>query len=207
MEKTETGNQKADSLQRKPDNQPALIHRPRKWPTLLSVGTLIASATGGIWAILWASTAFTDVAIAVNFIVVNILSLLVLLAIVTQACIYWAQRGIMKQQGEVLKEQSSTLKTQTVAMAKQIIAMDGQLTTMQDQAESMKAALIETRNIVSQNERAIKAAEESTAIAKDAFYVGEAPYFGITQITFEWIPNNVEAGTNGGGRPKVKITS
>jgi len=34
------------------------------------------------------------------------------------------------------------------------------------------------------NERAVEAAEKSAKAAQDAFYVGEAPWFGITCIDF-----------------------
>ena len=88
MEEACTSNQETSDLQRKPENQATLINRPREWPAVLTVGALVTAASGGVGAIVWASAAFTDIAVATNFIVVNILSLFVLLAIVAQACIY-----------------------------------------------------------------------------------------------------------------------
>jgi hypothetical protein len=70
-------------------------------------------------------------------------------------------------------------------------AMLGQLDAMQD-------SLTETRNLVAQNERAVTAAEESARTAREAFHIGEAPYFGITKMTF--------AEFEEGARPRLFIT-
>jgi hypothetical protein len=68
--------------------------------------------------------------------------------------------------------------------ANQGVKMQGQLDEMKRQAGFMEAGLDETRKLVAQNERATKAAEDSAKIAQEALYVGEAPYFGITNIDY-----------------------
>jgi hypothetical protein len=52
--------------------------------------------------------------------------------------------------------------------------------------------------MATQNERLIKASEESAKVARDAFHAGEAPYFGIAQIAPE--------DFKGEYAPYVKIT-
>lgn len=77
---------------------------------------------------------------------------------------------------------------------------------MHDQWEAMQNSLDETRKLVSQNERMVKAAEESAKIAREAFYVGEAPYFGITEIILSWIGGVPDVNTLVSSRPELVIT-
>lgn len=82
--------------------------------------------------------------------------------------------------------------------------------TMQRQNEIMQGELDITRDSVKQSERALlasetqaKAVEQSVVIAKESFYVGERPYFGITGIDLTMVSLNmprVEVAFGNGGR-------
>jgi hypothetical protein len=61
------------------------------------------------------------------------------------------------------------------------------------QWEAMRDSLKETRKAAAQTERVIKAAESSAKTAKDSFYAGEAPYFGVRRIWFQDFPARLSA--------------
>jgi hypothetical protein len=109
---------------------------------------LVAVAGGGFYGIWRTSGAFADSGIAVNFVVVNTLSLLVFLAIVAQACIYWSQRGLMKKQWEAMQntlmvtQHSADMATgQLVAMQSQERALYQQLEVIKEQSLTMKSSV------------------------------------------------------------------
>jgi hypothetical protein len=208
MKETDTGNQNASALQREKHQQAARVPKWRVWPTVAVILTLLAAAGGGIWTILWFSAAFTDTVVAVNFIVVNILSLFVLLAIIAQACIYLGQRGVMRKQWTAMlsglertDEMIEHMEGQLAAAEKQAVVMTAQTDfvaiqtqTMGQHTDLMIESVKDTRRMIEQNERAVKAAEKNAQIAEAA----EAPYFGIIGIQL----NNFSAGYY----PTVSIT-
>jgi len=60
------------------------------------------------------------------------------------------------------------------------------------------------RRMATQNERLIRASEDSANVAREAFHIGEAPYFGITGMAFTELDLNrypgVDIGFMNGGR-------
>jgi hypothetical protein len=189
MEETNTGNQDASALQHEKHKQAARVPKWRVWPTVAVILALLAAAGGGIWTILWFSAAFTDTAVAVNFIVVNILSLFVLLAIIAQACIYLGQRGVMRKQWtamldgldgtdnmiETMQGQLTAVEQQGEHMLSQTKALWNQTDALVTQAKIMAESVVVTRKLVEQNERAIKAAEENVeTVEKTSIYANRA---------------------------------
>jgi hypothetical protein len=142
ISQTSGGNQEADSLNRQTDEQPLQIYKPRRWLPVLVGTILLAAAVGGGWAIVWISSAFTDVGVAANFVVVNILSLLVFLAIVTQACIYWAQRSFMKRQWEAMEQGLERTDLMIEKMQGQLDAINRQEGHLSAQAEAAKTQAV-----------------------------------------------------------------
>lgn len=131
---TGTGDQKANTFPGRADIEPSPIHRQRRWlPLMVTVG-LMAVGGVGFWIILWASGAFSEVGVAVNFVVVNTLSLLVLLAIVAQVCVYWSQRRVMRQQWQAMQDGLS----RTDDMIKK---MEAQTEVAKDSVEASDRAL------------------------------------------------------------------
>lgn len=106
----------------------------------------------------------------VRFLTVNSLSLLVVVIIAIQSVIYRREWRVMQQ---------GLLQTDRM-----IDKMHEQLEVIQKQAGFMEKQLSETHQMVVQNERVVKAAEQSTKIAQETLEVGDAPYFGITGMTF-----------------------
>jgi hypothetical protein len=62
--------------------------------------------------------------------------------------------------------------------SQQVGKIQGQLDVIQEQARIMSESLAETRNLVSQNERAVKAAERIADLAS----AGERAYVGVTGL-------------------------
>jgi|GEM_PF-4614752 len=98
--------------------------------------------------------------------------------------------------------------------------MQEQLEGIREQARIMNDSLAETRNIVTQNERAVaaserqasstydsvKAAERNADIALETFYIGESAYFGITGMKIDNVqrgqtPRVIVSFINGGRTP------
>jgi hypothetical protein len=107
MKDTDTSAKNAEALYRKegePESTPAPTIKRRRWPIVLTTGTFLAVAGGGIGAIWFFSAAFADITARATFVVGSAINLFIFLAIVAQACIYWAQRGIMNRQWEAMQE-------------------------------------------------------------------------------------------------------
>ena len=143
----------------------------------------------------------------------NGFSALALIVIAVQAVIYYRQREVMAQQWQAMsgqlkaiRKQELHLRVQAKAALKAADMAMGQLVAMQSQERAQYAALEETRKIVAQNERAIKASEDTAKTARDAFYVGEAPYFGVVRMVWldfdiGYSPQLVMEFMNGGKTP------
>jgi len=116
----------------------------------------------------------------------NVLSLAVLVVICVQAYIYSRQRKHMEDQSGAMREQLDGMGQQQRSVEQQILLFGVQAEAMVAQWNILNESLEETRKIVAQNERAMIAAEKSAEIAREAFYVGEAPYFGTSKIVFRW---------------------
>ncbi|HWN10974.1 MAG TPA: hypothetical protein VNO50_17180 [Pyrinomonadaceae bacterium] len=165
-------------------------------------------------------------ATALNFVIAAIFAFFTLRAVTKQAEYAGEQARTMHNEFELmalgLKEQHDAHNLEMKNMVLQGEAMDGQLKAMQDAAEMAKgqlvamqhqeqaqfAALEETRKMVAQNERSVVAAETSVETAREAFHVGEAPYFGIAKIAPEYFtasdyyaPYVKVTFTNGGKTP------
>jgi len=148
----------------------------------------------------------------IRFITVNSLSLLVVVIIAIQSVIYrreWRvmQRGLrqtdkvietMQGQLDAINEQAGHLSVQAEAAKEAADMAKGQLVALQHQEQAQVAALEQQRTMVAQNERAVKAAEESAKTAQRALEIDEAPYFGITKIEIEELA--------AGHCPKIRIT-
>ncbi|HEV7373460.1 MAG TPA: hypothetical protein VGN95_01985 [Pyrinomonadaceae bacterium] len=75
------------------------------------------------------------------------------------------------------------MQEQASVMASQKGVMVVQTETMQIQADTMIRSLKETQNLVSQNERAVKAAEQTAETTRQALHISERPYLEITNIS------------------------
>lgn len=53
------------------------------------------------------------------------------------------------------------------------------------QLQFMREALAQGKTDSAKHERATKAAEDSVGVAREAFHLGEAPYFGIPEVSFD----------------------
>jgi hypothetical protein len=89
-----------------------------------------------------------------------VLSILTLFIIAFQAVIYWKQLKVMRE----LKAVS-----------------DRQAGTFDSQATAMQESLAETRNIVSQNERAVKVAERNIEIIQESTIYAQRAYVSVTR--------------------------
>jgi hypothetical protein len=87
------------------------------------------------------------------------LNLALFVAVLIQAAIYWKQLREMRNSLAVLTRQADAQEMQTGAM-------QGQLAAIEKQAGIMSDGLTETRKLVSQNERAVKAAEDSVKVVE-----------------------------------------
>jgi len=125
----------------------------------------------------------------IQFVTGNLVNALVFIAIVAQVLIYRKQRDIMQQQREAMLAQLEKMNRQQHSVEQQILLFGIQAEAMVAQWNILSESLEETRNIVAQNERAVIAGEQSVVVAREAFYVGEAPYFGTSKIEFRWARN------------------
>jgi hypothetical protein len=155
MPQEDADNNSPTSLVEPPVTQPLTVYRPSVW-RFIAVSAIVAGfGAGGIWFLIWASVVFVDATSQITFIVGSAINLLIFLSIVAQACIYWGQRNIMKEQWE-----------------------------------AMRSALIQNSKMITQNERAMKAAEASALTAERAFHSSERPHFGITKIKMHFAAND-----------------
>lgn len=128
-----------------------------------------------------------------QFVTGNLINVLIFTAIVGQVLIYRNQRDIMQQQRqamygqleimsqslthdfEVSKIQFEDMQIQWKSMGQQIDAMNNQTGAMINQTTLMNLSLEETRKMVDQNERAVKAAENNVeTVEKTAIYTNRA---------------------------------
>jgi hypothetical protein len=72
------------------------------------------------------------------------------------------------------------IKKQAGHAGEQVGAMQGQLDAIEKQAGIMDQSLVETRNIVSQNERAVEAAEKSVKAVQDSTLYAQRAYISVT---------------------------
>lgn len=147
----------------------------------------------------------------IKFLTVNALSLFVLAAIAVQALIYRKQAETMERQWKAMTDQLDAINKQEGHLLTQAEAAKAQVAAIEFQADIMRQTLEQTQTMVFQNAETIdamnaqaqasqiaaKAAEDNAKTARDAFHVGEAPYFGITAIGFHDFQT--------GYRPRVSI--
>ena len=175
----------------KPHKRP---YRERRWFQIIAAMVLLAIV---VLILIFAGKRFGADDLP-QFVTGNLINVLIFAAIVGQVLIYRNQRDIMQQQRqamygqleimdqglrhnlEVSKIQFEDMQIQWKSMGSQIDAMNNQTGAMINQTNLMLLSLEETRKIVAQNERAVKAAEDNAATAKAV----EAPYFGIIRISF-----------------------
>ena len=101
-----------------------------------------------------------------------ILNTLLFVGILIQAGIYWKQLEKMRSTLGEIRKQGKTLRNQAIGTL--------------SQARFTREALIETRRLVAQNERAVKAAEDSVEIAQRAYVMvdsASAEYYSDTLVT------------------------
>ena len=116
----------------------------------------------------------------IPFFTENFLSLVLLMVIVVQACIYSRQWEVMRRQWIAMRRGLVQTRNIVGQNERVIEKMQGQLDAVTDQAGIMRDSLTETRNIIDQNERSLRA------------------YFGVRAMTIE--PLTI------GARPRIWIT-
>lgn len=188
IEKATTGDEYTQQSHSVPIQYPA---HHRRSPLLAILVTLGVSVVGiaGFWWLIWTSSVFDKPADALTFITGGALTLALLIFAIVQVCVYWSQRNkmqdslaltdriIYKMQGQLdaMKSQgllmdqslleSQKLALQTEKMATfaqhQLEVMKLQGDTLTTQCEIMTHSLLATKQLVEQNERAVKAAEET----------------------------------------------
>jgi hypothetical protein len=156
-----TSDERAKALHRKeggPDPTPAPIIKRRRWPVVLTTGTLLAGAGGGIGAIWFFSSVFADLTARATFVVGSAINLFIFLAIVAQACIYWGQRSTMNEQAKVmregLKETRNLLRQNEWTFRENQRHASATQTQMHEQSEAMKGQLKTMRDSLAQNQAA-----------------------------------------------------
>src|SRR5437016_1370445 len=68
----------------------------------------------------------------------------------------------------------------------QVEKMQGQLNAIKDQARIMRESLAETRNIVNQNERGVRAAERGIEVAQENTTYAQRAYVSVTAGDGNW---------------------
>lgn len=160
---------------------------------------------GGVFfvALLIGSIFIPNLTERVKFFTANVLSLSVLVAIIVQAYIYRRQWEMMREQRNTMNDQLAVMRASEDTLKRQADAFEAQVDVMNGQLEAM-------RRQQDQNERAIKTAEDGVAVSREAFYIGEAPYFGATKIVFRWATTMTNTGTGAvqheTGQPELIIT-
>jgi hypothetical protein len=98
----------------------------RKWRWLIVRGAILTAIVGGVvYGLIRASRGFADQTERVKFITVNLLSALVLLAIVIQAAIYWAQRNLMDEQRGEVRRQANLAREALVKIERPFVFLQG----------------------------------------------------------------------------------
>src|ERR1051325_639559 len=133
---------------------------------LFAIGVLTALLLLVVgWMGFWIFHLYTDRA---KFIADVSLNVLILAAILLQVYIYFRQRDVMKQQWQAM--QAGLERTDRV-----IEKMQSQLDEVQKQSGLMESSLAQTRTLVEQNERAVKAAEANVrTVEKTSIYANRA---------------------------------
>jgi hypothetical protein len=102
---TGSGNHKTEKGHPNADPQSLQVYQPRGWLLPLAVtGGVVGIGGAGFWWLLWASRAFDSVTDALTFLTGGTFTLALLLVALVQACVYWSQRGIMRQQWQAMQE-------------------------------------------------------------------------------------------------------
>jgi hypothetical protein len=104
----------------------------------------------------------------------------------------------IKDQAQYSNEQVTILKTQSQNLGSQVSLMQEQLHAIKEQASVMRESLGETRRIAEQNERVVKAAEESAATAKESVSIEQRAYVEVKDMKML----NLAPGM----KPTVRIT-
>lgn len=112
--KTGEGSESAAALPSEPNNNATLeSYRLRKLPVVFAGISLAVIAVGGLWGIVWFAQVFTDSKTWVSFVIGASLNLFLLVAVIAQACIYWAQRNLMRQQWNAMQQALAEARQQT----------------------------------------------------------------------------------------------
>jgi hypothetical protein len=165
-------NQNAAALQRQPKEQFSLdVRPPRTWPAVVFGICLFVGAIGGVCAIVWASSLFTEITAIATFITGSIVGLFTLLAIAAQVFVYWEQRNLMARQWN--------------AMLGGIDRTNGVIEKMHAQLEAINK---QEAHLLTQARAAITAAEAAKAQAKTVdrqLVLGTRAYVGIHEIKMD----------------------
>lgn len=155
-------------------------------PIRLPVGLWAVFVIGGVLllALLLVSIFHPSMAERTKFFTVNALSLLVLVAIVTQAIIYRRQWAVMEKQGRSVREQ--------LAIMDETLAEYRKVSVIAEYQYKVAAIAAEF------TERNAKAAEKNVEFAKEAFEAGECAYFGVRALGI--------ADIIAGRKPRVTVT-
>jgi hypothetical protein len=158
-------------------------HEPKRRPeTILTAGDLrgliiLVVVAFIVIAGLVARYLVNEHSASIKFFTEAFFSFAALVVIITQAVIYWRQAEFMKQQSNATERNLELTNRIIEKMEAQRELMVIEIETSQTQARTMLIS-------VEQNERAVKAAEDDAKTAREALYVGDAPYFGVTGIVF-----------------------
>src|SRR6266849_7849759 len=115
------------------------------------------------------------------------------------------------QQITIVDSRSNALAWAAAAFNFLLLLIVGyQAYTNGQQLSAMRDGLTQTQKMAEQNERAVKAAEENAKIARESFYIGERPYFGVvgmgvTGVFSQQVPTLKIALMNGGQTPAWRL--
>ena len=97
-------------------------------------------------------------------------------------------------------KQAKHANEQVGVTKKQLTAMDRERSVLQRHGEAMFRTARYTKEMLNETRGMAKTAEDNAKTARDAFYVGSAPYFGITSMEF------VDGPVRVGHCPTLQIT-
>ncbi len=135
-----------------------------------------------------------------------LLQLLLFIAVLAQAGVYVWQAILMRRTLAMLKRQADSLDKAGETEVKQLAAMQDQIDITRESVKQSERALLAS-------ESQAETAKQSVEIAKETFYIGERPYFGITHFSLElgrhvngdYAPRLVIHFQNGGKTPAWKF--
>jgi hypothetical protein len=108
-----------------------------------------------------------------------LLTALLVVGVGITAYIYWRQLKKMEETVALVGKQGKTMHDQLAAMEWQAGVSEIQAGLLDKQVKAMRDGLAETRTMVEQNERAVKAAEDSARTAEQSMIYAQRAYVAV----------------------------